>query len=148
MTEEKDAREVMRIALTEIAKLREIVRDDKEAKMQMYKDFEIANEGLFMVMRDKQGELATMEDGLRAVALEEYHKKGDKNLEGGVKIRIAKTYEYNPEAALVWAKKHDMALQLDRKAFETIAKGTDIGCVEVVEVPKATIPVKILIEDG
>ena len=140
---EKDNQEVMREALIRISELRGTVTDDKRAKQQMYEDFEKANEGLFGVMRDKQEELTAIEEKLRTVALEEHLRTGEKKLYGGVGIRIAKVLGYDDKEALDWAIGHNMALQLDKRAFEKIAKTTPVECVTITEVPKATIPVKI-----
>lgn len=145
--EGKDNQEVMREALIRISELRETVTDDKEVKRQLYEDFEKSNGGLFEVMRNKQEELTAIEESLRVVALEEYEKTKEKKLYGGIGIRIAKVLGYNDKEALDWAMEHNMALQLNKRAFEKIAKSTPIEFVTIKDAPKATIPVKIEIED-
>ena len=53
-----------------------------------------------------------------------------------------KTYtvlDYKPSEALGWAKEHRIALKLDTKAFEGIAKAEHLDFVEIYSVVKTTI---------
>jgi hypothetical protein len=47
---------------------------------------------------------------------------------------------YDAAEALEWAKAHDMALALDKKAFETIAKASPLPFVTVEESVTVTLP--------
>lgn len=84
--------------------------------------------------------LAQAESALRQAALNEYAATGAKKLPHGVGVKVATRMNYNPAAAFEWAKSHDMALQLDKTAFERIAKASPMEFVEFVEVPTATLP--------
>ena len=79
-------------------------------------------------------------DNISVEALNEYNNTGIKTLYGGIGIRVMQRLEYNPTRAIEWAKKHSIALMLDKKAFEKIAKIEDISFVTKKEVPIVTIP--------
>jgi len=57
----------------------------------------------------------------------------------GVEIKIFEELDYEIHLALIWAKEHDMALMLDTKAFEKIAKASPMEFVQIVQVPKCQI---------
>lgn len=84
--------------------------------------------------------LADAERRLREAALAQYEATGAKKLPHGVGVKIATRMIYDAAAAFEWAKSHDMALQLDKTAFEKIAKASPMEFVEFVEVPTATLP--------
>lgn len=80
------------------------------------------------------------EADLRAAALAEYEVSGKKTLGHGVGIRVTTKLDYDAADALAWAKEHDMALSLDKFAFECIAKASPIEFVQLVETPTVTLP--------
>lgn len=84
--------------------------------------------------------LADAERRLRESALAQYAATGAKKLPHGVGVKIATRMNYDADAAFEWAKSHNMALQLDKTAFEKIAKASPMEFVEFVEVPTATLP--------
>ena len=84
--------------------------------------------------------LADAESRLREAALNTYAATGEKKLPCGVGVKIATRMNYSPDDAFEWAKAHNMALQLDKTAFEKIAKASPMDFVEFVEVPTATLP--------
>ncbi len=59
---------------------------------------------------------------LRELALATYQRTGQKTVHPGVKIREVPQLTYDPHHALEWAMEHRMALTLDAKAFEKLAK--------------------------
>jgi uncharacterized coiled-coil DUF342 family protein len=77
-------------------------------------------------------------------SFEEQHKMlrqriatlADETDETEMSIRSAAIAEFK----ISWAVDHKMALQLDRKVFETIAKAQEMEFVKIEEVPTATIP--------
>lgn len=150
LNQETDNKERMKILLTEIAGIREVVKDNKETKAKMYDEFEMSHSGFTELMKTNQESQATLEEELRILALEEFERTKEKKMYGGVGIRMSPTIEYDPTKALDLAKERNMALlptQLDKKAFEKIAKATKIDFVTIGEIPRATIPTKIEIED-
>src|SRR5215510_11499954 len=62
------------------------------------------------------------EMALRTLALDLYQVTGNKSLAPGVKVREVTRLHYDPQAALIWAMEHRMALKLDEKTFEQLAK--------------------------
>lgn len=105
--------------------------------------FNVENAELF---EEKQAAIEAMsvaEATLREAALAEYAKNPDNKVPGpGVGIRVVVRPEYDPDTAFAWAKDHYMALSLDRKAFEVLAKGRADGTPEFVtfhDEPQATI---------
>ena len=80
------------------------------------------------------------------MALDQYKQTGEKTLDHGVKIMVRKTLEYDQAAALNWAKDHGLALSLDKRAFEKIAKAQELEIVEYGEKAVAAIPQEIKIE--
>jgi len=62
------------------------------------------------------------EEELRQATLQAYEETGNKAPGPGLGIRVIEALEYDEHAALLWAIQHEMALALDKKAFEKIAK--------------------------
>lgn len=85
-------------------------------------------------------ELATAEQALRAAAIAGYLETGDKMPTPGVGIRVTSRPCYDPTAALEWAREHSLALRLDVKTFEAIAKHGACGSLVTYQVePTAMI---------
>ena len=88
-------------------------------------------------MIDKSGEVETQ---LRTAVIEAYQANpSSKTVAPGLSVRINTGLKYDPAKALDWAKSHSLALALDKKAFEAIAKAQPIDFVETVETPSAVI---------
>lgn len=83
--------------------------------------------------------LSEAESALRAAAVAAYQETGSKAQAKGVGIRVLTKLAYHPDDALRWAKEHDMALALDKAAFEKIAKAAPPDFVRTVESVQATI---------
>ena len=95
--------------------------------------------------------LADAESRLREAALNTYTATGEKKFSCGIGIRVTTKLAYDEAQALEWAKSHGLALKLDAKSFEKIAKadpnsltltytGEVVNIVQVVEVPTVTLP--------
>lgn len=67
-------------------------------------------------------QLQLAELALRTLALAEYDRTGNKAPGPGVGIREVTRLEYSEPEALAWAVAHNLALRLDRNAFEKIVK--------------------------
>lgn len=80
------------------------------------------------------------ETELRAAVVGAYQADpSSKTVAPGLSVRINTGLKYDPAKALDWAKSHSLALALDKKAFEAIAKAQPIDFVETVETPSAVI---------
>lgn len=91
--------------------------------------------------------METAENTLREMTLAAYGVTGDKAPVPGVNIRLVTRLVYEDRAAVSWAQEHHMALQLDRKAFETIARAQPLPCVEYRQEVQATIATELRIEE-
>jgi len=127
-----------------------IIRQDLNAKKEMFtvaeQRFRTENEDLIKSIGDLAEKQTEAETNIREQALSEYEKTGEKKFGCGVGIRIMKSLIYEEKQALTWAKTHSLALKLDRRAFENIAKAEDIDFVKTQENATATIPTKIQVE--
>ena len=74
------------------------------------------------------------EKELRAAVLAAYQADPtSKTVAPGLSVRVTSKLVYNKDAALAWAKAHDLALALDVKAFEAIAKAQPLEFVSKEE---------------
>lgn len=79
------------------------------------------------------------EEELRELTLKAYAETGNKAPAPGVGIRERTVLTYDGKVAFDWAKAHKMALQLDTRAFEKIAKADPPDFVKITTEPQATI---------
>lgn len=90
---------------------------------------------------DAKSEMNAAENALRAAGLAHYEAYPEsKKLPFGLGVRVTAALVYDADAAFAWAMEHKMALTLDRKAFESIAKANPLEFVTVEETPTITIP--------
>lgn len=109
--------------------------------------FEAENTKLIDGIIEKQEQLDNHKAIITEQAKEEYEATTQKKLLGGIGIRIVKLLTYELTEALSWAKKHDMALSLDKKLFENIAKTQPLPFVDISEEVKVTFPREIIFEN-
>src|SRR5919198_2297453 len=64
------------------------------------------------------------EEALRRLAVEIYQSTGNKEIASGVRVREMTRLTYDPQDALTWAIDHRLALVLDVKTFEQLARVT------------------------
>jgi len=76
---------------------------------------------------------------LRKFTLQAYAQTGNKKPAEGVGVREVTKMEYDLKEAYQWALKHQMALALDSKAFEKIAKADTMDFVRIYIENQATI---------
>ena len=84
----------------------------------------------------RQASLEQAEAALRQLAVQRYQATGQKTLAPGVKVRDLTRLTYDPQVALAWAIEHHLALRLDVKAFEQLARITPLACVTLHPNPK------------
>jgi hypothetical protein len=80
-----------------------------------------------------------VEATLRALALVIYQSTDRKEIAPGVKVREMTRLIYDPQEALTWAIAHQMALMLDVKAFEQLARVTPLPFVTKTTALQATL---------
>ena len=101
--------------------------------------WDLDNVDLLKALKSAQDYQAQDEAACRAQALVLYGETGEKDLGWGVKIRMGTLLTYDPKTALGWALEHRIALELNKKAFENIAKTQPLDFVNSHEEPVATI---------
>ena len=114
----------------------ELARASVDLSKQVWED---DNKALIADSRDAAEGVTVAEAALREMALLAYAETGNKAPAPGVGIRVVARLDYDLRAALAWAKEHDMALSLDKRAFEKIADVQEIACVRKSEEATATI---------
>lgn len=138
----------------EVRKLKDL-REEKEKLREMLAKkkemFELENKPLLESITNLSQVLVDTENAVRRVALEEYAETKEKKLEFGIGIRVTTKLNYIEEEALKWAKEYNMALKLDKKGFESIAKvqissKNPLEFVTVEEKPIATISSELKVE--
>ena len=89
-----------------------------------------------------ESQLQQAEKDLKEIAVYDFiegDNSGNRTPIPGIEIKLFTELRYNPQEAFIWAKNHELALTLDVKAFEKIAKASALDFVEVAQVPKAQI---------
>jgi uncharacterized coiled-coil DUF342 family protein len=123
-----------------VAELREQQAQYKAELDASYQAWIEQNQSLNDILSTLKDTLAEAEADLREIALTEYTATNAKKLPCGIGIRVTTKLEYDEAAAFAWATEHKMALALDKKAFEKIAKASPLPFVEEVETPTVTLP--------
>lgn len=115
--------------IRQVAELRILVATLSQLQKLSYEIYLAAHSfDIEHLAKQKKG-LEKAESLLRQTALESYALDGNKAPIAGVIIKEFETLVYDPAVALAWALNHSMALQLDVKAFEKIAKVSPLACV-------------------
>jgi len=90
---------------------------------------------------DAKSKLLAAETELRSAGLFYYGSNpSTKKLPFGLGVRVSQTLFYDANTAFQWATEHNMALSLDKPAFEKIAKVSAPDFVTVEEVISVTLP--------
>ena len=122
-----------------VAEARIIASDSTKRKQESYQEWQETNKELLDTASMDAVRVADEEAKLRELTVKAYNETGNKKPAPGVAIREISHMMYSLEAAFEWATEHKMALSLDRKAFEGIAKSTQIDFVKVVTEAQGTI---------
>ena len=101
--------------------------------------WEIDNKELLASQEQQKVQLNELEMKVRTAAVQGYELDGAKERCPGVSIKIFEELRYDPKKALAWAIAHSMALKLEARGFEKVAKVQDIDFVEKREVAKAMV---------
>jgi hypothetical protein len=78
------------------------------------------------------------EEVLRRLAIDVYQSTARKDIAPGVKVREMTRLTYDPQDALAWATEHRIALILDSKTFDALARVTALPFVTYWVEPQAT----------
>ncbi|MBU1082666.1 MAG: hypothetical protein KKB59_19430 [Spirochaetes bacterium] len=107
------------------------------------KQFEEDNQEMIKQINNLNEVLDANKDILKVCAEAEYRTTGEKKLLGGIGIRVGISLIYDDGNALKWAMEHSLALSLDKKRFEQLAKTENIDFVEKLEKITVTFPKEI-----
>ena len=102
-------------------------------------EWEATNTLLLQMAASAEAALTRADAALRDAALAAFTETGDVAPVPGVKIVQRTVLDYTEETALAWAKSSGLALKLDTKAFEKVAKATPIPGVTTRQVPSVTV---------
>ena len=119
--------------------LRQTVAGLRDELSQRRQQWEEQNASLIAQARGAEQELAEQESRLREMGLERFRETGDKKPGPGVEVKMFVEPRYDSAAALEWATEHRIALALDKKAFESMAKSGAVPCVRFEQVYRAQI---------
>jgi hypothetical protein len=133
------ATRTLREQIARVALLRRQATVFGAAMQRIREQFEQQHADEFQMLADLKAELGAEEQRLRQLTIEAYEQTGDKKPAPGVSIRALTELVYDPTQAFAWAKERGLALQLDTKAFEAIAKVTALDFVAKREAPQATL---------
>ena len=124
-----------------VAGARERLRLLTDQKKSMYDAFIELNSDFFGLVTKAAGIVNETEDELRGLTLQAYAETGNKTPADGVGIREVTKLEYKPKDAYDWALDHKIALSLDKKSFERMAKefNQPLDFVTITTEPQATI---------
>jgi len=132
--------------MTELLEQIKLVAEAREKSKRAYIDklaalevWEMENKALLEGAQEAHSQVAEAEAKLRELTLKAYQETGNKAPAPGVGIREVTKLEYDPKNALMWAVEHRLALQLNKTAFEKIAKTDTPEFVTVSTEPQATI---------
>ena len=105
-----------------VAEWRKRAEADTEAKKISYKQWEEDHSIMLDMVAKSNQAVVDAETLLRELTLQAYAETGDKAPAVGVGIREVTKLEYDTRVAFAWATEHSMALSLDKRGFEKIAK--------------------------
>lgn len=120
----------------------------KTKKDEIQKKFIEDNEALIGKIAGLSSELDLDKDQFKEQAILVFEQTKEKKLIGGLGIREGVELIYDPEVAFGWAKEHSLALTLDKKRFEQLAKTESMEFVKKETKITVTFPKEIKFEEG
>jgi hypothetical protein len=118
--------------------LRQAQADVKDTIEDLKLEWERSNASTLQQADEINKEIETLEEEIRAERVDLWDGE-DKSKILGIGIQERTQLEYDGDQALRWAIHHELALKLDKRKFESIAKDGDVDFVVVRHVPTATI---------
>lgn len=129
----------LREQIERVALMRNEAAEAKHRVAEARAIWEEANANLLAEEKGSRDDLEKEEAALRAMALAEFRETGEKKPGPGLSVSIGTRLHYEPAEALAWAKRMEIALALDTKAFEAVAKTTPLPFVTVEDEPKVSV---------
>ena len=103
--------------------LRTELAERKASVKQLREEWESKHSPILATVRNAEVRLGEHETELRQAVLRDYGVTGEKKPTPGVEVKIFETLAYEDADAFAWANEHGIALSLDKRVFEGIAKG-------------------------
>lgn len=132
-----------------------VKRELEKGLAEQYKQARIEFEARYAELANARVQLQTEMEMLRKditeAGKELYARVGNKQLPGGLRVRLLTEFEYEDEDALAWCKKHEMFLSFDKKAFEKFLRDTpavEVNFVTFISEIQVTIPSEIHLADA
>ena len=132
----------VRDSLAVLLRNRRALANLQAQKAALLQEWEVTNMELLHDIWQKGVNIIGMEGSIRDAALAAFQATGDKHPFPGVEVKVFTTLTYDPRDALLWAEEHRVALQLDKRTFEGIARGPTGKSMEFLhtsEEPRAQI---------
>ena len=123
----------------DVEMLRTHIMIQKAAKEERLLAWELENADLLAHLKESIAELEVAESALRGKGIVLYQATGNKHPYPGVEVKVLVGIEYSEADALAWAKEHEIALRLDKVAFEKLAHATPIPFVTYFERPRCDL---------
>ena len=127
-----------------VAEARQRLEEATNIRIEAYNKWKEDNKLIFDTGETALKTCVEAETLLRELTIKAYNETGSKAPAPGVGIRVTTKLEYDLDVALTWAHAHNMALALDKKAFEKIALASPIDFVTQSEEPIATIATELV----
>lgn len=136
----------LREQINAVVEAREASHLVAEVKKTLYDEW-LEHNAEFLDEVVSKAELVTeAEAKLKELTLQAYAETGNKAPAPGVGIREVTRLEYEPKEAFEWALEHRIALQLNKTAFDKLAKTapeTRPAFVKITTEPQATIATEL-----
>ncbi len=135
--------QIREVATSRVAKasLDQQIKDSRAA-------WETENQVLIDLQNNQRITLEGCEAKLRGLTIEAYELTRNKQPVPGVGIREVTKLDYDLVVALQWATEHKIALALDKRAFEGIAKQSPLDFVTSRTEVTATIAKELEVSDA
>jgi len=118
----------------------------KEKLYQKKIEFENQNKKLIDNIARLSDDLDLEKSEFKQQAVKLFEKNGEKKLLGGLGIRQSVELMYDGIKAYKWAVEHNLCLQLDKRAFENLAKTQNVEFVTKLPKIAVTFPKEIKFE--
>ena len=132
--------------IKQVARARQEAQRLTDEKMEKLKAWEDENQVFLDAVKVASEYRNEQENLLRELTLAVYAETGNKKPCQGVGIRELIKLAYDPLKALAWATEHKIALALDKRAFEGIAKQSPLDFVTSTTEIQATIATELKVE--
>lgn len=126
------------MSIAGLAKARNILAERKAVVDAKRAEFEATIAAELAALDEAKAEVDAATEAVKAVAMAEFAASGTKKFDG-YEVKVFTKLEYSEDAAFAWAKESGIALTLDKKAFEKVAKATALPFVTEVAEPRVQI---------